>query len=287
VSVSKVPLRTLFGKHKAIIAGVHLLPLPGSPLYDRSSGMRAILRRAREDVMILTEHGVDALLFANEADTPYLQELGPESVAAFTDAVGEAARDSPLPFGVNALLDPVAGVAIAHATGGSFVRGYFAGVYASDVGLMSTRGPQALRLRANLNAEHIQLFHNLVCAFGVPFVPRPLGEEAHSVAVHANVDGFTLSGRAATFSPTRDQFNEVHSASPELPVVVGTGATTENIGSFLEVADGAIVVSSLRRDGSTLNPVDPLRVAAFMDAVRGARSSLDSSGAVADTVSLP
>lgn len=286
MSVPRVPFRTLFGADKAIIAGVHLLPLPGSPGYDRSAGMRPIIRRGREDAVILTDHGVDALLFANEADTPYLQQLGPETVAAFTEAVGEAARDLRVPFGLNVLLDPVAGVAIAHATGASFVRGYFSGAYVSDVGIMSTRGPEALRLRASLDAEHIHLLHNLVCAFGVPFVQRPLGEQADSAAVHANVDGFTLSGRAATFAPTRDQFDEVHAAAPELPVVVGTGANAENIGTFLAVADGAIVVSSLRRDGSTLNPVDPLRVRLFMDAVRDARAARQS-GTTAGDDALP
>ncbi len=271
--VPRVPLRELFGIDKAIIAGVHLLPLPGSPGYDRTAGMRPIIARAREDAAILADHGVDALLFANEADTPYLQQLGPETVAAFAEAVGEAVRDLRTPFGLNALLDPVAGVAIAHATGASFVRGYFAGAYVSDVGIMSTRGPEALRLRASLGAEQIHLLHNLVCAFGVPFVQLPLGEQAYSAVAHANVDGFTLSGRAATFAPTREQFDQVRAAAPDLPVVVGTGANAENIGTFLTVADGAIVVSSLRRDGRTLNPIDPTRVRVFMDAVRRARGA--------------
>ncbi len=71
-----------FGAPKVIIAGVHFLPLPGSPNYDHSGGMRAIVARAKGDVKPLVDNGVQAILFANEADIPYLQKLGPDTVAA-------------------------------------------------------------------------------------------------------------------------------------------------------------------------------------------------------------
>lgn len=260
--------RDLFASPKYVIAGVHLLALPGSSDYDRAAGMRAIIARARDEARLLAEQGADALLFANEADVPYAQRLSPETVAAFAEAVGEAARDLSLHFGVNALLDAVSGVAIAHAVGASFVRGYFSGAYLTDVGLMETRGPEALRLRSNLAGAPIFLLHNLVCSFGVPLVDRPKGEEAYGAKVHSGVDGFTIAGRAASFPPDPALFAEVRRAVPDLPLVAGTGVSLANVGTLLDVADGVIVVSSLREDGRTLGPVDRARVAAFMRAVR-------------------
>jgi predicted TIM-barrel enzyme len=53
-----------------------------------------------------------------------------------------------------------------------------------------------------------------------------------------------------------------------VPVLVNTGAKATNIAAFLEVADGAIVGSDLKRDGYTWNPVDPERVRRFMEAAR-------------------
>ena len=51
-------------------------------------------------------------------------------------AVVEAAKPHlKVPFGVNYLWDPVASVAIGAATGASFVREIFTGVFASDMGL--------------------------------------------------------------------------------------------------------------------------------------------------------
>jgi len=258
----------LFGGKKYIIAGVHFRPLPGSPGFDRCEGMPAILRRAREETRILIDSGVHGILFANEADVPYLQTLGPETVAAFASLVGEIMAEYRIPYGINVLLDPVAAVGIAHACGASFVRGYFAGGYVTDVGIMDTRGPEALRLRANLGAERIQLLHNLVCAFGVPFVQRPQAEEAYGIRAHVGVDGFTISGRAAGFAPDPSFFSQVRGAVPGVAIVAGTGVSKDNLAQFLEVSDGVIVVTGLRKDGRTLNPVDPRRVKEFMTRVR-------------------
>lgn len=264
----KKPLIEMLGGDKYIIAGVHFLPLPGSPGHNRAGGMKKIVGRAREETRILVENGVQGILFANEADIPYLQCLGAETVAAFAAAVSEVMADFSVPYGVNALLDPVAGVGIANATGASFVRGYFAGGYVTDMGIMDSRGPEALRLRANIGAEHVHLLHNLVCAFGVPLVARPQDEEAYGIKIHVGIDGFTISGRSAGFAPDPAFFSKVRQAVPGTPIIAGTGVSKENVAQFLNVSDGAIVVTGLRKDGKTLNPVDPRRVKEFMAAVK-------------------
>jgi predicted TIM-barrel enzyme len=57
-----------------------------------------------------------------------------------------------------------------------------------------------------------------------------------------------------------------------LPVLVGSGADADNVGEILSAADGVIVASSLKVDGVWWNPVDPDRLATFMEAVRRART---------------
>jgi len=252
-----------------VIAGVHFLPLPGSPGYDRGNGLDDIFEKAKIDTQILIDNNVDALLFTNEADIPYLQELGPETVSAFATLVQQLMDGVDIPFGINALLDPVASIAIAYATGADFVRGYFAGGYVTDVGIMDTNGPEALRLRANLQAqEKISIYHNLVCAFGSSLVERKIHEETYGARVHVGVDGFTISGLAAGFAPSSDQFAKVRRSAEDLPIIVGTGITLENIDEFIQVADGAIVVTCLREDQKTLNRVDPVLVREFMSHVK-------------------
>ncbi len=253
---------------KSVVAGINLLPLPGSPAYDRQGGMRPIVARARQDAAILADFDIDALLFANEADTPFLHSLGPDTVSAFTEAVAEATRDLRIPVGINALLDPVAAISIAHATGGSFVRGYFSGAYATESGFMDTHGAAALRVRAYLGASSVQVLHNLVCVFGAHIAPRPIDQEALGALVHGRVDGYVISGGIGVAAPI-ERFREVRQAVPDLPILAGTGVDVQNVREIFNVADGAIVVTKLRKDGLPMNPPDPERVAAFVRQARG------------------
>jgi predicted TIM-barrel enzyme len=51
-------------------------------------------------------------------------------------------------------------------------------------------------------------------------------------------------------------------------VLIGSGLTVENAGDLLEIADGAIVGTSLKKDGQTENEVDPDRVKTMIDNLR-------------------
>lgn len=268
----------LCGVDKVIIGGVHLLPLPGTPDYDAGGGVEKVYRRAREDVLRLLEAGVDAILFANEADTPYQIKVGPEVVAAMTGCIGRLRDELVVPFGINMLLDPLAGIAVAHATGGRFVRGYFTGGYVGDMGIMNTFGPEAARFRRAIGAGDVRFITNLTCAFGVPLGERDLAATAYGAVVHGRVDALAVSGPAAGFEADREALAAVRRAAAGVPVLVGTGVTLENVRRMLTVADGAIVASGLKVDGITLNPVDGERAKRFMAEVRTFREEVGSAG---------
>jgi len=65
-------------------------------------------------------------------------------------------------------------------------------------------------------------------------------------------------------------------AAPEIPVIANTGVTHENVIDVLKVADGAIVGTSLKMDGSTWNCVDPERARRMVELVRSARVAGES-----------
>ena len=56
-----------------------------------------------------------------------------------------------------------------------------------------------------------------------------------------------------------------------LPVIVGSGLSAEQVPSLFASADGAIVGQWLKKDGRWWNPVDPRRVEQLMTAVRKVR----------------
>jgi len=49
---------------------------------------------------------------------------------------------------------------------------------------------------------------------------------------------------------------------------VGSGARADNASELLEIADGIIVGSDLKRGGRWQNPIDPARAKAFIKAAR-------------------
>jgi predicted TIM-barrel enzyme len=59
-------------------------------------------------------------------------------------------------------------------------------------------------------------------------------------------------------------------AAKKTPVFIGSGANWDNIGQLMQAADGVIVASSLKRNNQICEPIDPIRVAQFVEALREA-----------------
>ncbi len=265
-------LRELFQVEKPVIAMAHLPPLPGTPLYDEQRGVAGIIEDVASDVEKLLQEGVDGLLFCNEGDRPYALQANFEGVAVMSRVITELApRDRP--FGVDFLWDGGrAALAMALATGASFVRGVFTGVYDSDMGLWNTEAAGLLRYRRSIGAQHVKLFFNITPEFASPLGDRPVGMLAKSAVVSSLADAILVSGPRAGAEPDMAALRQAKEAvDGEAPVLLNTGARTENVRQFLSVADGVIVGSGLKVDGHTWNPVDRGRVEAFMAAVREMR----------------
>lgn len=264
-------IKDLFGKVKPVIAMAHFPPLPGTPLYDSQKGIDGMMEEMRADIRILLDGGVDGLLFCNEGDRPYSLHADFEAVATMTRVITEL-RPLDRPFGVDYLWDPKLPLAVGMATGGSFVREVFTGVYESDMGLWSTDVAAVLRYRHNIHADHIKLFYNVTPEFASMLGTRTIGERAKSAVVSSLADGILVSGMTAGMEPKLNTLKEVKKAvGVDVPVLLNTGAKAENIQTYLTIADGVIVGSSLKYDGGTWNRVDKNRVKAFMDAVKEVR----------------
>ena len=266
-------LDVMFGMKKPIIAMAHFHPLPGTPLYNPEIGVRGMLKAMREDVKKLLDNGVDGIMFCNEGDRPYTLKADLEAVAVMTRVITELAP-SDHPFGVDFLWDPKAPIAIAMATGASFVREVFTGVYESDMGLWAPDAASTLRYRHNIDADRVKVFYNVTPEFASSLGTRSIGQRAYSAVVSSLADAILVSGPMAGSEPDISWIREAkEGVRGQVPVLLNTGARVENIASFLEIADGVIVGSSLKVDGYTWNPVDAERVRKFVAAVEQARQN--------------
>ena len=269
--MSKRVLIDLFGKDKPVIAMAHFPPLPGTPLYDAQKGITGMLESMKEDMRKLLTGGVDGILFCNEGDRPYALKADLEAAAVMARVINELAPHD-RPFGVDFLWDARLPLAVSLATGGSFVREVFTGVYESDMGLWNNDAAATLRYRHAICADHIKVFYNVTPEFASFLGTRTVGERAKSAVVSSLGDAILVSGMTAGMEPKLDTLREVKAAVGEMvPVILNTGAKVENIRQYLSIADGVIVCSSLKVDGYTWNPVDEKRVKTFMEAVREVR----------------
>lgn len=262
-----------FFSRKPIIGMAHAMALPGGPLYDRVKGLGAIKDGLRRDLAALQEGGVDAVLFCNENDRPYRLKAGPETVAAMAAVVAELAPGLSVPFGVDILWDPIAALAVAKATGASFVREIFTGVYAGDMGLWNTNAGEATRYRQAIDAMDVKLLFNINAEFTDRLDGRPVAAIAKTVAFGFLPDALCVSGPMTGVPVEGSVLAEVKKAVGSVPVIANTGCNPDNIGALLQHADAAIVGTYFKRDGVTWNPVEVARVRALMSAARRARGA--------------
>ncbi len=239
-----------------MIAMVHLGALPGTPLYKEDEGLEGIVKNAHKDLTALQNAGVDAVMF---------------STATMAYVIGSLKREIKIPFGVNVLWDPMATIALAAATGATFVREIFTGTYASDMGFWAPNAGQALRYKKRLGIDDVLTLFNVSAEFADSLDRRPLPDRARSAVFSSIPDAVLVSGAITGEAAKLEDLESVKKVLPETPVLANTGVTHETVEKVFNIADGCIIGSALKVDGNTWNPVDPDRAKSFMELVKKIR----------------
>ena len=271
-------LKETFGVEKPIIGMCHLLALPGDPDFQQNGGFEKILDHCRHDLQALQAGGIDAIMFSNEGSLPYLTEVEPITTISMARIIGQMLDQIEVPFGVNVLWDPQASIELAVATGAKFVREIFTGTYASDFGLWNTTVGQAVRHLDRLGGTNVRLLFNIVPESAAYLAPREIEDIARSTVFNARPDALCVSGLTAGSETPLSVLKKVKQAVPETLVFANTGVRIDNVEEQLLIADGAVVGTTFKRDGSTWNPVDEERVRQFMNVVKDLRNSGALSG---------
>lgn len=195
----------------------------------------------------------------------------PETVARMA-ALARLIRSELPALGVGIIVeahDPVAGLAIAQASGADFVRlKVFVGGAMTSEGPRHALGADAVAYRAALAAPGIALLADVHDR-----TARPLSDEPQPFAAHwaakVGADGLIITG--SDFADTLDQIEAVRAKLPDHPVLIGGGVTAENVGTALKAASGVIVSSALMRRTARADDLvhwDAALCNRFMDAAR-------------------
>jgi len=265
-------LDAVFDVPKPVVGMCHLPPLPGDPGYDAEGGMEKVLAHGRRELAALQDGGIDGVLISNEFSLPYLTATEPITAIAMARVIGELRSEIRVPFGVNVLWDGVASIDLAVATGASFVREIFTGVYASDFGLWNTDVGRAARHRARVGASGVRLLYNIVPEGAQYLADRDLARMTRSTVFNGAPDGLCVSGLTAGAATDTSTLKVVKEHAGDVPVFVNTGVRPDTVAESFEYADGAIVGTWFKRDGLFANDVEAARVAELMEVVRGLRA---------------
>jgi membrane complex biogenesis BtpA family protein len=265
--------RELFGQRCAVIGMVHAPALPGAP--HHTLPMADIVDVACREAALLAECGVDALLLENMHDRPYLRaKVGPEIVSAMTAAACAIRREvGALPCGAQVLAGAnEEALAVALGAGLDFIRAEgFVFAHVADEGLIESCAAPLLRARKAWGAESVRIFCDIKKKHSSHAITADvsLAETAHAAEFFC-ADGVIVTG-AATGDPVNPAELEAVAGATQLPVLVGSGATLENVGELFPHANALIVGSHFKQDGTWDAPVDAARVREFVARVRALR----------------
>lgn len=261
-------LNQIFQTKNPIIGVVHLLPLPTSARWGGS--LKAVIERAEQEATALAAGGIDGIIVENFFDAPFTKDqVNPAVISAMTLIVDRIMNLVVVPVGLNLLRNDAKGaLAIASCVNAQFIRvNVLNGIMATDQGLIEGNAHEILRFRRELGSD-IAIFADVLVKHA-----RPLGTPNLTTAVQDTIerslaDAVILSGWATGSPPTLEDLELATAAAKGTPVLIGSGADWDNIGQLMQAADGAIVASSLKRQGMIHETIDPIRVAQFIEAAR-------------------
>lgn len=243
--------KSFFNK-KTIIGAVHFMPSPG---FDGYQGMIRTLQKASEDVEAFVKGGVDALIFENNYDYPHTILVTDEVKKSMIELIVKISPQ--IPFGVSVLWnDYRSALKIAKETGGRFIRvPVFVDKVRTQYGVVEPSYKDVVAYREEIDAEDILLLTDIHVKHAELLSTMSLQESAKR-AIEAGSDGLIITGKWTGDAPVLDDLRTIKKLIGNFPVIIGSGATTENISELLKYAYAAIVSTALKTGQETEGEVN-------------------------------
>ena len=267
-----------------VIGVVHLPRLPrvsSSVRFDLNGLVDRVVWEAR----VLEELGYTGVIVENFGDLPFEKRVrDPLAIAAMTVVVREVVRNTGFRVGVNLLRNSgLEAYSIAVATGAKFIRvNALVETVITDSGIIE---PEAPRLRdVRLNYPGVEVYADIFVkhaaglrhTLGLLEAGSPVAKSSFEDYVKELVEEYVERGHAdalivtgtRTGSPPPENLVRLVKKYSPIPVLVGSGATPENLDWIIRHADGVIVGSYIKRNGKAGNPLDPERARTFINKAR-------------------
>ena len=260
--------KSIFNTVKPIIGMIHLKALPGTPKFNDNVNM--IIDSALSELEIYKKANIDAIAIENMHDVPYLKNnVGHEITSLMSIIAHEVRKATKLPCGIQVLSSAnKAALAIAKNAGLNFIRaeGFVFG-HLADEGYIDANAGELLRYRKQLNADDIAVFTDIKKKHSSHSLTSDIDIVATAKAAEYFLsDGLIITGKSTGETANINEINQVKSKC-NLPVIVGSGVTIDNVSDYLKASDAIIVGSYFKKDSYWENDLDYDKIAAFMEKV--------------------
>ncbi|XP_022192787.1 uncharacterized protein F13E9.13, mitochondrial [Nilaparvata lugens] len=262
--------KKLFPLKRCVTFGmIHVGPLPGTPKYQGS--VENLIETSCLEAEIFKKCSIDAVIIENMHDVPYIHhsKITPEVTAMMTRICSAVRQLLPrsIKCGVQILASAnKEALAVAQAANLDFIRaeGFVFG-HVADEGYTDSCAGDLLRYRRNIQADNIMIFTDIKKKHSSHAITSDITiEETAKAAEFFLSDGVIVTGMTTGHAANVEEVSGVKK-SVTIPVLVGSGVTSDNVGSFIGKTDGVIVGTHFKKDERWENMVSEDKVKKFMD----------------------
>ncbi len=254
-----------FELQKTIIGMIHVDPLPGTPKYAGS--VKLIIDKAIQEAKLYQYLGIEALMIENMHDVPYLnRNVGSEITSIMSVILYEIKKLAGINCGIQILAGAnIDALAAANSAGADFIRAEgFVFAHVADEGIINSDAGELLRYRKQIGADDILIFTDIKKKHSSHQITADVDiVDTAKAAQFFLSDGVIITGNSTGEKPSLDEIKCVKEKI-DIPVLAGSGITSENVKSYLEYCDALIIGSYFKKDGKWFNPVDKDRVLDFL-----------------------
>jgi len=248
---------------------IHIHALPGTPLNIYNPDK--IIDLALEEALIYQECGISAIIIENMHDRPYQKSSVGHEISSLMAIIGhEIKQKTSLICGIQILAGAnKEAISVAWSAGLDFIRaeGYVFG-HLADEGYIESDASALLRFRKQIGAGDISIFTDIKKKHSSHAITADLSIEEQAVAAEFFLsDGVIITGKSTGLEPDLNQIIKVKEKT-NLPVILGSGISKENISKYYNHADAFIIGSHFKAKGKWTNPPDSSRIKDFLETVK-------------------
>lgn len=256
--------KNMIKQSKTLIPMIHVHALPGAPRHSKSANQ--IISAAVKEAELYKSFGLDTVMIENMHDIPYVMEPDPV-VTGVMAIIGMEIRKLGLNCGVQILASGgEQALAVALAADLQFVRveGFVFG-HLGDEGFHEACAGSLMRYRKLIGADCISVFTDIKKKHSAHAVTADVSLEdtAHAAAFFLS-DAVIVTGTSTGKPVAMKDLCELKDL--DVPVIIGSGITPENLPEFYPQAHAFIVGSYLKKDGLWSNDPDPDRIRKLLKA---------------------